>query len=236
MSDPGNLQGPLAKIEASLKNSDRSTDSSQTTTNVLNNANIRQGDNSSIAVTVSTLGRKFRSQPWWIQVGAFAIFLIVLMVLYSLVDTYFIKRNNFISAVSSGIAKNRSQFMSSVNVMMTTLPQNIIPENGPRQWSAVSRLWVRAGNTFEEAYDAGAKCLTAGTCIAGGAAEDLCRQALQLAMAYESNLNQLRQIDGITINMAPGNAMAPFGENVVDVLPLTNLPTVAKHCKDRGIV
>lgn len=235
MSDPGNTEGPLAKVEASLRSSDRSTDRSRTTTNILNNSTIKQGDNSSIAVTVSTLGRKFRSQPWWIQVGAFAILLIVLMVLYSLVDTYFIKRNNFISAVDGGITKDGSQFMSSVNVMMTTLPQNIIPENGPRQWSGVSRLWVRAGNTFEEAYDAGAKCVTAGTCLAGGSAEELCKQAIRLAMAYENNLTRLKQIEGITINMAPGNAMAPFGNDVVNVPPMRNLPIVAKHCRDRGI-
>ncbi|TAV44986.1 hypothetical protein [Rhizobium leguminosarum] len=234
MSNDQNSPLGNASVEASLKNTDSSSDNSRTEVNVLTGARIHQGDNSSVSVAVSTLGRKFRSQPWWVQVGAAIILMIMILVLYEVIDIFIVKRGNFYSAMESGINENKSQFMSSSNVIFSTLPNNIIPENGPQQWSAISKLWVRAGDTFEQIYEGAAKCIDAGTCIAGNGARKLCEQAVGLNAAYDENLERLKQITGITINMAPGNSMAPFGENVVDVPLLNNLPKVASHCHGHG--
>ncbi len=219
-----------------LTNQDSSTDNSKQDIRVLNGATITNNKDTSINVTISNIGRRFREMPWWVQ----AVVAIIVFIAAYLGYQYFAgssqKVAKFISIVERDINARGVDFMSANNSVLNTIPNNILQENGTTQWQALSRIWMRSGQTINSSYAEAAQCLKSGECSVGEKAKDVCRRAVSLTRASMIAFDKLQNITGININMSGTDSVLPLPTGVGEVrLPdMSNLFYVTKACGSYG--
>ena len=215
-----------------LTHNDSSTDNSQQDIRVLNNAKITKNKNTNISISISNIGRRFREMPFWVQ----AIALVILLMAAYLAYRHFIEGSQrvarLVSIVERDIDSAKSDFMSASNNFISVIPNNILQDNTPRNWAAVSRIWMRSGTTIDRAYAAAVQCLKSGECQIGSQASGVCQQAVMLADADLESFRRLDDITGIHVNSSGGSSIlpTPTGVGEVEVPEMTNLYFFAREC------
>jgi pimeloyl-ACP methyl ester carboxylesterase len=111
--------------------------------------------------------------------------------------------------------------------IMDRVPNNILPENGPAQWAAVSRILSKSVKVIEDAYKPIVFCLSSKECRPGRRATALCTAAKAEWNGYKSIIAKLGAASGITVNRQAGATVLgdTFG-SVVDLPEIPNLRAV----------
>jgi pimeloyl-ACP methyl ester carboxylesterase len=119
--------------------------------------------------------------------------------------------------------------MSAHNSLINVLPQNILSENGPQQWSAVSSILTRSVAVVEGAYKPLAFCLASEECRPGWRARALCRSATAEWDGYKTVYAKL-MVMPININLSGGPSM--FGDAFGPEVRMPGIPNLGRVLLD----
>jgi len=174
--------------------------------------------------------------PIWVQATAATIVVIAVYLGYQHFVGSAQRVTRFISIVERDVNSRGADFMSASNSVLNTIPNNILQENGSNQWQALSRIWIRSGQSINSAYADAAQCLKSGECSTGENAKSVCRHAFLLTRASMNSFGKLQGITGININMSGADSILPLPTGVGEIrLPdMSNLFYVAKTCGSYG--
>lgn len=233
MNNPdGQDASVLPKIEGRLT----ASEDSKIVNNVNTSTTIHGNNNrTDVAVYVSNLGRRLRAMPAWVQFAFIVLIAIFVFLVFWRSEGSSAKQSRFVSEIEASVRESGTDFQSATNVMLNVIPSNIIPENGPEQWAAISRLWMRSGQTVNDVFSNAAKCLSSRECAVGSTAQEVCKRAALLTQANLEAYSDLEQVSGISINTsgAPSEFGLPDGVGEVMLPDLSNLFSVAKACTER---
>lgn len=157
------------------------------------------------------------SIPRGVRIAIFALLAVgVVVLLFNLITGYVedaSKREKFNTKAKE---IETSDFMSSVNYVLSVIPNNIRRTRDNDHWSRFSYSWGKHIGQLEESFKEVSDGLADDTMRAGTGADWVCGQTKNILESHYSILGRVGQITGIGINEsnASGSILSVFGPEV----------------------